>query len=115
VNPVDVHRGESPVILGLPHTGTWLPEEIRARLNERGRALADTDWHVERLYNGLLPGATMVRASFHRYLVDANRGPDDASLYPGQNTTGLVPLTDFDGQPIWHDAPGAAEIAERTA
>ena len=115
MTPVEVVRGDGPVILGLPHTGTWLPDGIAARLNQRGRLLADTDWHVDRLYDGLLPGATTVRATFHRYLVDANRSPDDASLYPGQNTTGLVPLTDFDGAPIWTDSPGAAEVADRTA
>ncbi|WP_230383044.1 N-formylglutamate deformylase [Paracoccus shanxieyensis] len=113
--PVEVVQGDSPVILGLPHTGTFLPEDIRAALNARGRVLADTDWHIERLYDGLLPGVTTVRATFHRYVIDANRGPDDASLYPGQNTTGLVPLTDFDGQPIWDVAPTEADIADRKA
>lgn len=113
---VEVVRGDSPVILGLPHTGTWLPDSVFARLNGVGQALADTDWHIQELYAGLLPGATTVRATFHRYLLDANRGPDDASLYPGQNTTGLCPVTDFDGLPIWRDgeAPGPDEIAERT-
>ena len=59
----------------------------------------------------------MVKANFHRYVIDANRGPDDASLYPGQNTTGLVPTTDFDGRPIWKDGeePDAADIASRLA
>src|SRR5690606_33224768 len=93
VNPVEIVRGDGPLILGLPHTGTYLPEAIRAKLNARGLLLADTDWHIERLYAGLVPEATTVRATFHRYVVDANRGPDDASLYPGQNTTGLVPTT----------------------
>lgn len=115
MTPVEVAEGDGPVILGLPHTGTWLPDEIRATLNDRGQGLADTDWHVHRLYDGLLPGATTVRATFHRYAVDANRGPDNASLYPGRNTTGLVPLTDFDGQPIWTVAPTADDIAKRTA
>ncbi|WP_134678429.1 N-formylglutamate deformylase [Paracoccus ravus] len=115
MNPVEVIQGDSPIILGLPHTGTWLPDEIRARLNPRGQVLADTDWHIERLYDGLLPGATTVRATFHRYVIDANRGPDDASLYPGQNTTGLVPLTDFDGEAIWVTEPTAEEISERKA
>ncbi|MFC3569845.1 N-formylglutamate deformylase [Paracoccus simplex] len=115
MNPVEVVQGDSPVILGLPHTGTWLPEKIRAALNPRGQVLADTDWHIERLYDGLLPGATTVRATFHRYVIDANRGPDDASLYPGQNTTGLVPLTDFDGEPIWEAEPTEEDIAERKA
>jgi formiminoglutamase len=115
MRPVEVSEGEGPVVLGLPHTGTWLPADAEARLNETGRALADTDWHVHELYAGLLPGATTVRATFHRYLVDANRGPDDASLYPGRNTTGLCPTTDFDGRPIHRPGaePDAAEIAAR--
>lgn len=111
----EVFQGDSPVILGLPHTGTFVPDAIRAKLNPRGQELADTDWHIETLYDGLLPGATKVRALFHRYVIDANRGPDDASLYPGQNTTGLVPTTDFDGAPIWLEEPSEAEIAERKA
>jgi N-formylglutamate deformylase len=115
MRPVEVTRGESAVVLGMPHTGTWLPVDVAARLNESGRALADTDWHVDRLYDGLLDGATVVRATFHRYLIDANRGPDDASLYPGRNTTGLCPMTDFDGRPIWREgeAPGPDQVAER--
>ncbi|RYG93284.1 N-formylglutamate deformylase [Loktanella sp. IMCC34160] len=113
MTPVEVTRGDSPVILGLPHTGTWLPEPVRAQLNDRGRGLDDTDWHIHRLYDGLLDGATTVRATFHRYVIDANRDPSGKSLYPGQNTTGLVPTTDFDGHPIWADAPTADEIDAR--
>lgn len=113
MTPVEVQQGSSPIVLGLPHTGTWLPEDICSRLNERGQTLSDTDWHIHKLYEGLLPGATTVRATFHRYVIDANRDPSGVSLYPGQNTTGLVPLTDFDGTPIWTEAPGAAEIEER--
>lgn len=115
MTPVDVTRGDGPVVLGLPHTGTWLPQDVRAKLNPRGKALADTDWHIERLYEGLLPSATTVRATFHRYLIDANRAPSGESLYPGQKTTGLVPLTDFDGMPIWSETPDAAEIEARRA
>ena len=114
-DPVEVVRGDGPVILGLPHTGTFLPDDIRDRLNARGRILADTDWHIHQLYAGLRPGATTVRATFHRYVIDANRGPGDESLYPGQNTTGLVPVTDFDGQPIWNVSPDAGDVADRLA
>ena len=113
MTPVEISRGDSPIVLGLPHTGTWLPEDIRARLNDRGRGLDDTDWHIHRLYEGVLPGATTVRATFHRYVIDANRDPSGQSLYPGQNTTGLVPLTDFDGRNIWETPPSDAEIEER--
>ncbi|MFD2738922.1 N-formylglutamate deformylase [Sulfitobacter aestuarii] len=113
MNPVEINRGDSPIVLGLPHTGTHVPEDIAAKLNTRGKGLDDTDWHIHRLYEGLLPGATSVRATFHRYVVDANRDPSGVSLYPGQNTTGLVPLTDFDGEEIWDDAPDADEIEAR--
>jgi len=112
---VEVTRGESPVLLAMPHTGTRMPPEITAQLNATGRALADTDWHVDQLYAGLLPGATIVRATFHRYVIDANRDPSGASLYPGQNTTGLVPVSDFNGQPIWREPVNAEDIEARRA
>jgi N-formylglutamate deformylase len=108
-------QGTSPVILGFPHTGTEVPPAIWDRLNDNGKLLADTDWHLHNLYDGLLDGITTVRATFHRYVIDANRDPSGTSLYPGQNTTGLIPQTDFDGVPIWKDgqAPDEADIAAR--
>src|SRR6056297_2271865 len=115
MTPVEVIRGDGPVVLGMPHTGTYVPPHVWGCMNETGRSLADTDWNIDRLYTGVLPGATIVRATFHRYVIDANRDPAGASLYPGQNTTGLVPLTDFDGRPIWDREPDADEIEERRA
>lgn len=115
MNVFSVIPGDSPVILGMPHGGTWLPEALTARLNPTGQALADTDWHIARLYEGLLPGATVVASNVHRYAIDANRDPAGVSLYPGQNTTTLCPLTDFDGNPIWQPGqePSQDEILAR--
>ncbi len=115
MNPVNISQGDSPLILAMPHTGLVVPEDIFLGLNDTGRALADTDWHVHRLYEGLLEGATTVRATFHRYVIDANRDPSGQSLYPGQNTTSLCPLTDFDNQSIYRNGlePDAAEIERR--
>ncbi|MHC5306542.1 N-formylglutamate deformylase [Bartonella sp. LJL80] len=110
-----VKQGRSPLILAFPHTGTFVPETIHSQLNENGRILADTDWHIDRLYDGLVDDVTTVRALFHRYVIDANRDPADVSLYPGQNTTSLVPTTDFDGNPIWSEKPDAADIEKRKA
>ncbi|SER94827.1 N-formylglutamate deformylase [Rhizobium sp. NFR03] len=111
----EITQGTSPVILAFPHTGTDVPADIAARLNDNGRVLADTDWHIHTLYDGLLADVTTVRATFHRYVIDANRDPEGGSLYPGQNTTGLVPETDFDGLPIWRQgaAPTTEDIAAR--
>jgi len=113
---IEVVEGSGPIVLGLPHTGTDMPEEIRVCLNDTGRALADTDWHIDHLYKGLLDDVTTVRTRIHRYVIDVNRSETDESLYPGQNTTGLCPVTDFDGAPIYRAgaAPDAAEVARRT-
>jgi N-formylglutamate deformylase len=115
MKPFDVIRGDSPVVLAQPHGGTFVPDDMMARLNARGQGLADTDWHITRLYEGLLPGATVVKSNVHRYVIDANRDPAGGSLYPGQNTTGLCPVTDFDGQDIWRSgqAPELDEIEDR--
>jgi N-formylglutamate deformylase len=113
VEPVHVQQGRSPVILAFPHAGTHVPQEVWQDLNENGRRLADTDWHIDRLYDGLLPDATMVSATFHRYVIDANRDPSGVSLYPGHNTTDLVPMSDFDGLLIWNVEPSAQDIEYR--
>lgn len=112
---IEIVQGEGPIVLGLPHTGTEVPKDIWARLNETGRALADTDWHIHRLYDGLRDDVSTVRTRIHRYAIDVNRGPDNASLYPGQNTTGLCPLTDFDGAPIYSEGqePDNADVEQR--
>lgn len=114
---LDIQQGNSPIILGLPHTGTHVPDDINSRLNDNGLLLADTDWHLHRLYDGLLEGATTVRTTVHRYCIDVNRDPAGASLYPGQNTTTLIPMTDFDGKPIWkaEEEPREEDIGERIA
>ncbi len=113
MTPVEVKQGNSPIVLGLPHTGTFVPDDILSNLNEQGKILADTDWHVHQLYDDLLSDVTTVRATFHRYVIDANRSPEDESLYPGQNTTGLVPTTDFDGEPIWFENPSSDAVQDR--
>ena len=115
MHPVEIYKGSSPLILAMPHTGAFIPPEIEARLNERGLARADTDWHIDRLYDGLAPGASIIKANFHRYVIDPNRDPSGASLYPGQNTTGLCPLTDFHGEPIYRNGeePSDEEIEQR--
>jgi N-formylglutamate amidohydrolase len=102
--------------LSLPHSGTELADGLRARLTEHARTLPDTDWHVDRLYAFALNlPATTVQAVFSRYVIDVNRDPSGASLYPGQFTTELVPTTSFTGEPLYLDGqtPDAAEVEAR--
>lgn len=112
---VHIKSGNSPIVLAMPHSGTYIPANIKVKLNANGRKLTDTDWHVDRLYRGLLPGATVIKANFHRTVIDANRDPSGQSLYPGQNTTGLCPVIDFDNLAIYkkRQEPDADEIDVR--
>jgi len=111
-----LHRGTAPLLISLPHDGIDLPGGFRDRLSEGALALPDTDWHVGRLYAFAKElGASILRPAYSRYVVDLNRPPDDVSLYPGQNTTGLCPTVRFDGGPVYQAGaePDAAEIAAR--
>ncbi len=110
-------RGDSPVVISLPHVGTLLPEELQRQLTDTALMLPDTDWHVDQLYDfAFESGYTVLRALHSRYLIDLNRPPDDAPLYPGTATSGLCPRLDFAGSPIWRSGAAplpAEEIARR--
>lgn len=94
--------GRTPLLVSMPHTGTHVPEWLAPRLTRAAKALPDTDWHLEPLYDFLDElGASVLVATHSRYVVDLNRPPDDANLYPGQDTTGVVPLDTFHKEPIY--------------
>lgn len=109
---VSVIPGNSAIVLAQPHSGAIVPPDVYARLNETGRTLKDTDWHIPALYRALLPEATIVKAEFNRYVIDPNRDPGGGSDF-GQNTTELVPTSTFDGDAIWNELPSARDIAKR--
>ncbi|MEO8121783.1 MAG: N-formylglutamate deformylase [Rhodoferax sp.] len=115
--PFRFHPGTQPLLISMPHVGTCLPPALAARLSDTARQVPDTDWHLERLYDfavGL--GASVLAATHSRYVIDLNRDPSGASLYPGQSVTGLCPEDDFDDRPLYRDPqdlPSQAEIAER--
>lgn len=111
-----LHQGSAPLLVSLPHDGTRVPDDIAARLAPSARGVPDTDWHVSRLYDfarGL--GASLLVPAHSRYVVDLNRGEDDTSLYPGQNTTGLCPVRQFDGSPVYQEGaePTPDEVRAR--
>src|SRR5688500_10291022 len=111
-----LHRGTRPLLVSLPHDGTGVPDDIAARLTDGARRVPDTDGHVARLYGFARDiGASVLVPTCSRYVVDLNRPPDDVSLYPGQNTTGLCPVRRFDGGAVY--LPGAepdeTEVRER--
>ena len=114
--PFVFHQGTQPLLISMPHAGTYVPPTLAARFTEEARQVPDTDWHMERLYAFAKDmGASILAATHSRYVVDLNRPPDGASLYPGQSVTGLCPVDTFDDTPIYTrgDVPDDSEIAAR--
>jgi N-formylglutamate deformylase len=106
----ELHRGHRPLLVSLPHDGIELPAGFLARLTPDAQRLPDTDWWVARLYDVARElGASVLRPRYSRYVVDLNRPPDNLSLYPGQNTTGLCPTIQFDGAPLYREGEGTTE------
>ena len=116
MDPYRFSAGSVPLLVSMPHVGTEVPAEQAARMTEAGLSLADTDWHVDRLYDFLGDlGASVIAATQSRYVIDLNRPADGKPLYPGASNTELCPTTTFDEQPIYQpgEEPGEAEVALR--
>src|SRR5215207_565634 len=89
-----VHHGDLPLVISFPHTGTDLPPDLEDRLVSAWLARKDADYWVDVLYDFAHElGVTTVRTSISRTVIDVNRDPTGASLYPGHATTGLCPLS----------------------
>jgi N-formylglutamate deformylase len=117
MNNFTLQRGRAPLLISLPHDGSFIPEHIAARMHSAARRSPDTDWHVGRLYEPLAEalGASVLKPLSSRYVIDLNRPADGHALYPGQRETGLVPVIGFDGGALYREgeAPDAAEVQQR--
>jgi len=112
-----LQRGRVPLLISLPHDGSFIPDAIAARMHPAARRSPDTDWHVGRLYDPLARalGASLLRPVASRYVIDLNRPADGHALYPGQRETGLVSTIGFDGEPLYldGDTPDGVEVQQR--
>jgi N-formylglutamate deformylase len=109
-----------PVVLSIPHCGTYFPEEIRSEYVPRLiKVPDDTDWYVDRLYSfAASMGITVISARWSRWVIDLNRDPGSKPLYDdGRIITGLCPVTTFLGEPLYKDgrrAISSPEVTRRT-
>ncbi|TAG02501.1 MAG: N-formylglutamate deformylase [Betaproteobacteria bacterium] len=111
-----VHTGASALVVSLPHVGTHIPAPLRAAFVPRALELEDTDWHLQRLYDfAASMDVTVIAAHVSRYVIDLNRPPDDAPMYPGAANTELCPTRFFSGESLYRDscAPSKTEIVAR--
>lgn len=108
-----LYPGHAPLLISMPHLGTTIPTELRGAYVTRALATEDTDWHLNQLYDFVADlGASLLMPQVSRYVIDLNRPPDDAPMYPGASNTELCPTRFFTGEPLYR--PGAEpDLAER--
>ena len=111
-----LHRGTAPLLVSVPHVGTAIPEDIAAALVPRALAREDTDWHLAEVYAFARElGASLLVPRHSRYVIDLNRPPENAPMYPGANNTELVPTRFFSGDALYRAGrlPDEKEVARR--
>ncbi|MBC7499516.1 MAG: N-formylglutamate deformylase [Herminiimonas sp.] len=111
-----LRHGRVPLLVSMPHVGEHIPDDIAVGLTPAALQIADTDWHLDRLYDFLDElGVSVLVATHSRYVIDLNRPLDDTSLYPGQDTTGLFPFDTFRKESLYQHGrePDDAEMARR--
>lgn len=114
--PYRYRRGSSPLIVSMPHVGTFIPHGVGSALADCAARRPDTDFHLPRLYDFLDElDATVISATHSRYVVDVNRPADGSNLYPGRDTPRLCPVDTFHQEPLYRGGvePGEAEIGRR--
>ena len=77
-----LHQGASPLLVSVPHAGTHIPSEMRSLFTDKALEVADTDWHLDVLYDYVkTQNASLLVPQHSRYVIDLNRPPDGAAMY----------------------------------
>ncbi|MCD9853984.1 N-formylglutamate amidohydrolase [Epilithonimonas sp. JDS] len=115
---IEPKTSKVPIIISVPHAGTFIPEDIKSKMNpELSDKLDDTDWFIDKLYGFATDlGITIIIANYSRWVVDLNRNPENKPLYnDGRVITDVVTVTDFNGNQIYKDnyIPDSEEVSRR--
>lgn len=109
---VDLCQGRMALLVSMPHLGSCIPGSMSDAFVSRALDCEDADWHMDRLYDFVLEmGASVLRPRLSRYVIDLNRPPDDAPMYPGASNTELCPTRFFTGEPLYK--PGREPDAQQ--
>ena len=109
-------EGTAPLLISMPHCGTQLAPEMAENITPAAKQLADTDWHLQKLYDfAKAMGASIIQPHYSRYVIDLNRPADNTDLYPGANGTELCPTSSFAEEPLYQPGkePNSTEVSHR--
>lgn len=76
MNLFNIHNGHThkyPVIISIPHSGTFIPDDIRSAMLP-DVILSNTDWFLRELYAFFHDmNVTVIASNISRYVIDLNR------------------------------------------
>lgn len=104
-------NSEYPIVVCFPHSGTYVPEEIRNRMKDSA-VLTNMDWFLPELFDFLTEmKITQIISTVSRYVVDLNREPHN---YNQENyKQSVVYETNTFGNPLYDKAIKMDEITQR--
>ena len=106
-------KARVPILVSMPHSGTYVPPEIDNRFRKNPRPiLTNMDWHLEKLLD-FLPdmGVTVLQATHSRYVVDLNREVKEPLF--GPIASSVIFATTTHGSPLYETEPTNDEIKAR--
>jgi N-formylglutamate deformylase len=109
-------KGRIGMLISMPHNGEAIPDIIAKTMTPVGKAVADTDWYMDKLYDfANAMGIYIIQPKYSRYVIDLNRDVSGVNLYPGANSTELCPTTAFDLSPLYLEGhnPSEEEVERR--
>ncbi len=116
-------RGETPVLVEVPHAGLAVPDAVRDQIVASSWAvLRDADPYVDELCaEAPSEGATLLVSKVSRYVIDLNRAPDDVDAetvpdHPSPRAIqprGVVWRLTTDGRPALRRPLSYAELEAR--
>jgi N-formylglutamate deformylase len=118
MKPFKYIKKSGPILVSVPHSGIYLPNDLYDKMTPSGQMMEDTDWNVARMFSFVSQlDACLISANYSRYYIDLNRSSDGQGLYDASQTlvTGLCPTVSFSGEPLYLDGgePNQGDIKSR--
>ena len=91
---IEVVERDSPLVVSIPHSGTWIPQEALAHIEHSRLLQLDTDLFTHLVYGGAAELGSSIRTNINPYVVNVNRGwtKPELPVVPRQLMSGQATL-----------------------
>lgn len=102
-----------PIIINIPHSGTFIPKQIKDELKKPKPIIANNDWFLKDLYDFLVDmKLSILSANYSRYIVDLNRIITDPVIGDDYNKCTIYKKTTW-GKDLYEKIPTKEQCEQR--